>query len=117
MTRPRVLDVIDCATLDARPPVDLVVRNCDPELVQPAPWAEHIYDLLRREGALSCPVMAISLGQRVRTPELRAWCDRQVHAGHLRLERRGRAGDNRDNRYELTTTTTRGKRPEWRIGT
>lgn len=98
MTR-SVLDVIDCATFDARPPVELTVRNYDPIITPPAPWAEHVLELLRREGSLSCHVIAISLGTRVKTPELRAWCDRQVHAGVLRLTRRqGRHGD---NRYEL----------------
>jgi hypothetical protein len=93
MTRSTILDLIDCSTLDARPPVKLRARNVEDELGDPVrdarpPWAEEARAILRARPGSTALEVALALGMRRKVDrqfraDVRVWLDREVGAGRL----------------------------------
>lgn len=106
MTR-AILDAIACSIPDARPPSPHV-RPATPWDWVPStatPWAPRALELLR-SGPMSALTLSVAFGGRVTTAEIRAWLDREVHAGRLELDRIPKRPEDGTHRYRLPRKET-----------
>lgn len=101
MIRPAILDVIDCATLDARPPVQLPLPRPeeDPEPPPNVEWEAKALRLLRES-----PLTVLTLAIAVRAPvsEVQQWCRWRQVQGVLAQVGRG-AKDPATQSFRATT--------------